>query len=397
MTKEKVKRSRNPETFTERLANLAYGKDEMNLCELPFALLSERNGTRKHLKFEIEDFDRDTRQSITRTLTVKGDPEFGLPTAKDEEIYLGLMKYTSDYHGFADAKVPLQRARLFELMGWPKSDWAYARLTLGMQRLVGVRLNYQNLWRDNRDKQFRDQGAFGILDSFHFRDQLQANGIYSESASLFRWSHVLFQSFDSGYLKRIDFGLQRELTTTARRLYRYLDKHFHPPHRGKISIDLARLAYQHIGVSPGIELDKVKKRYIAPAAEELESVGYLEPMATDQRFQKICRGQWTVAFVYNIKPANSEIADARSSRITGRLQSLSRRGISLSLAIQVIERVDDEVLVRAMRAMDEQRQRGISIRSPDMWLNKALNDGFQPSPAYTASVMRPDRKIFRRK
>lgn len=153
-------------------------------------------------------------------------------------------------------------------------------------------------------------------------------------------------------------------------MYRYLDKHFHPPHRRKISIDLARLAYQHIGVSPGIELDKVRKRYIAPAAEELESVGYLEPMTTDQRFHKICRGQWTVAFVYNTKPPTSEIIDARSSRITGRLQSLLRRGISLSLAIQVVERVDDEVLVRAMRAMDEQRQRGISIRSPDMWLTK---------------------------
>lgn len=155
------------------------------------------------------------RVRLSRTLTVKGDPELGLPTAKDEEIYLGLMKYTSDYNGFAEAKVVLQRSALFTLMGWPKSDWAYARLTLGMQRLVGVRLSYQNMWRDNRDKQYRDQGAFGILDSFHFRDQQQAGGSYAEHASVFRWSQVLFQSFDSGYLKRIDFGLQRGLSTTA--------------------------------------------------------------------------------------------------------------------------------------------------------------------------------------
>lgn len=394
-------RRKNPGTFPERLQNLAHGRDEMNLCELPFALLSERNGSRKFLRFEIEDYDRESRQTISRTLTVKGDPELGLPTAKDEEIYLGLMKYTSDYNGFAEAKVVLQRSALFTLMGWPKSDWAYARLTLGMQRLVGVRLSYQNMWRDNRDKQYRDQGAFGILDSFHFRDQLQAGGSYAEHASVFRWSQVLFQSFDSGYLKRIDFGLQRGLSTTARRLYRYLDKHFHPPHHRSVTIDLARLAYQHIGVSPGIELDKVRKRYIAPAAEELEQAGYLQPRDHDERFANIRRGVWTATFDYGTSHGTSSVVevtdDKSTARISSRLQSLANRGVSTALAVQLVDRVQDADLVRAMRAMDEQRQRGIAIRSADKWLTKALEAGFQPSPEFSSSQRRPERKLFRRR
>src|SRR5690606_25423156 len=41
-----------------RLRNLANGRDEMNLCELPFATLSERHDGREMLRFEIEDFDR---------------------------------------------------------------------------------------------------------------------------------------------------------------------------------------------------------------------------------------------------------------------------------------------------------------------------------------------------
>ncbi len=393
-------RRKNPGTFPERLQNLAHGRDEMNLCELPFALLSERNGSRKFLRFEIEDFDRETRQTVSRTLTVKGDPELGLPTAKDEEIYLGLMKYTSDYNGFAEAKVVLQRSALFTLMGWPKSDWAYARLTLGMQRLVGVRLSYQNMWRDNRDKQYRDQGAFGILDSFHFRDQQQANGTYAEHASIFRWSQVLFQSFDSGYLKRIDFGLQRGLSTTARRLYRYLDKHFHPPHHRSVTIDLARLAYQHIGVSPGIELDKVRKRYIAPAAEELEQAGYLQRRDHDERFANIRRGVWTATFDYGTSHGTNSVVevtdDKSTARISSRLQSLSNRGVSTALAVQLVDRIQDADLVRAMRAMDEQRQRGIAIRSADKWLTKALEAGFQPSPEFSSSQRRPERKVFRR-
>lgn len=393
--KQSGTRLKNPGTFSERLQDLTQGRDEMNLCELPFALLSERNGSRKFLRFEIEDFDRESRQIVSRTLTVKGDPELGLPTAKDEEIYLGLMKYTSDYNGFAEAKVVLQRSVLFDLMGWPKSDWAYARLTLGMQRLVGVRLSYQNMWRDNRDKQYRDQGAFGILDSFHFRDQQQSGGRYAEHASVFRWSQVLFQSFDSGYLKRIDFGLQRGLSTTARWLYRYLDKHFHPPHHRSVTIDLARLAYQHIGISPGIELDKVRKRYIGPAAEELEKAGYLHCRGHDERFENVQRGVWTATFDYG----NSKIAgtdDKATARISNRLQALSKRGISTALAVQLVDRVQDADLVRAIRAMDEQRQRGVAIRSADRWLTKALQAGFQPSPEYSTAQRRPERKLFRR-
>ena len=162
--------------MAKRLANLANGRDEMNLCELPFATLSERSTGREMLRFVIEDYDYDIGQMVNRTLTVKGDPEFGLPTEKDEEIYLGLLKYTSDYNGFSDPEVPLSRSALFELMGWPKSDWAYRRLTRGMHRLVGVRLSYQKLWRDNRNKQWRDQGAFGILDSFKSRDRRNVSG-----------------------------------------------------------------------------------------------------------------------------------------------------------------------------------------------------------------------------
>lgn len=399
MKKESNKKQKSANTLAQRLENLANGRDEMNLCELPFALLSERQGKRKYLQFEVEDYDREKRTTVSRKLTVKGDPEFGLPTAKDEEIYLGLLKYTNDINGFNDAKVALQRSALFELMGWPKSDWAYRRLTLGMQRLVGVRLSYQNLWRDNQNKQFRDQGAFGILDSFRFLDSRKGSGNFTEQASTFRWSNVLFQSFDCGYLKRIDFGLTRELSPTARRLYRYLDKHFHPPHHHSLTVDLERLAYQHIGVSPGIELDKVRKRYIAPAAEELEAAGFLAKVNYDDRFSKVRRGCWNVTFNYASNSRSRPVSgrDAQSGDSAKLLAALTKRGISTLLSIQLVKRHSREAIKTAIQAMDEQRQQGVVIRSPDKWLLKALNDGFQPTPDYRASQLRPERKIFRKR
>ena len=133
--KEEKERQVRPDDLAERLANLGNGRDEMNLCELPFATLSERNSGREMLRFEVEDYDHEVGGRVKRTLTVKGDPEFGLPTEKDEEIYLGLLKYSNDYNGFSNPEVRFSRTVLFELMGWPKSDWAYARLTEGMYRL----------------------------------------------------------------------------------------------------------------------------------------------------------------------------------------------------------------------------------------------------------------------
>jgi hypothetical protein len=281
-------------------------------------------------------------------------------------------------------------------MGWPKSDWAYARLLQGMHRLVGVRLSYENLWRDNRKKQWRDQGAFGILESFEFRDSRTVGSYasFEEYSSVFRWSAVLFQSFDSGYLKRIDYGLARGLSATARRLYRYLDKYFHPPHRMQISIDLARLAYQHIGISTGVELDKVRKRHIGPAAEELEAAGFLKAASPEERFRKVRRGVWTAVFDLAADGKTSvEHVPASQEPLVA---ALERRGIVASSARRLAAEQPKETLIRALMAMDEQRASGTVIRAPERWLSKAIQDGYQPAGTVASGSLRPERRVFRR-
>lgn len=377
-----------------RLADLQNGRDEMNLCELQFATLSERSVGRIALQYEIEDYDRQTGQIVQRTLTVRGDPDYGLPTAKDEEIYLGLLKYTSDYNGFSDPEVQFSRLALFEMMGWPKSDWAYTRLTKGMHRLVGVRLSYRKLWRDNRDKEWRDQGAFGILDSFRFRDVRKVGryASFDEQSSVFRWSSVLFASFDSGYLKRIDYGLARSLTATARRLYRFLDKYFHPPRKTTITIDVARLAYQHIGISPSVELDKVRKRHLAPAAAELEQAGYLRALGKDA-FRRIRRGKWQVTFE---REGNRDRKSNRPTDETARIvDGLRRRGVSAAAALTIAASHDATDVRTAAKAFDEQVHAGRVIRSPDGWFAAALKNGYQPSSGDERIRKRPDRRVFR--
>ena len=67
------------------------GKDELNLAEFPIALLGEKApaGVRT-LEFKDQIFDNGKRKLLNRKLTIEGSETYGLPTAKDDEVILGL-------------------------------------------------------------------------------------------------------------------------------------------------------------------------------------------------------------------------------------------------------------------------------------------------------------------
>ena len=111
----------------------------MNLVEFPFATLSERSCNRKVLEFQVEDYDRLLGKPVIRKLTVTGDAQFGLPTAKDEEVYLGLLQLTKVHNDFSEPVVYFTRSELIKLMGWRNRDWSYHRIATALDRLTGVR------------------------------------------------------------------------------------------------------------------------------------------------------------------------------------------------------------------------------------------------------------------
>jgi len=221
------------------------GRDEMNLVEFPFAMLAERTGGVNVLEFQRETYDRVVGKPVVRKLTVTGDAKYGLPTAKDEEVYLALIQLTKIYNDFGEPKVYFTRSQLIKLMGWKNRDWSYHRIGTALCRLTGVRLFYENAWRDNAKKKYRSLGGFGLLDSFELRDGRvrSKTGDETERLSEFRWNSVVFDSFQSGYLKKLDYSRVRDLSTIARRMYRYLDKHFYPPHRSTLTLNLKSFAF----------------------------------------------------------------------------------------------------------------------------------------------------------
>ena len=100
---------------------------------------------------------------------------------------------------------------------------------------------------------------------------------------------MIFQSFQSGNLKQLDleFYLKLRLPTT-KRMFRFLDKRFY--RRVRLDFDLRTLACEHIGMSRSYAPTELKRR-LKPALEELEQLGFLEPLDPEERYSYVKPGQ----------------------------------------------------------------------------------------------------------
>ena len=292
-------------------------KDELNLAEFPIAALTDRvpNG-QTTLVFE-DKLERRDHPPIVRRLTIMGTVKHGLPTSTDDEVLVGLIQLTKRRSNFTNPKVPFSRYELIELLGWPQSGASYRRIEEALNRWVGVVLMYENAWWDNNAKSWVDEN-FHVLDNVTLYDRerrKRSGGKASKNAkaatgrrskktgtegdplplSSFRWNEVIFESFQSGNLKQLDleFYLKLRLPTT-KRLFRFLDKRFY--RRARLDFDLRTLACEHVGMSRSYAPTELKRR-LRPALEELEQLGFLEPLDAEERYSYVSRGCWRIILI----------------------------------------------------------------------------------------------------
>lgn len=292
--------SRTSKEVGEAVKDYWNGRDEMNLVEFPLALLSERsaaNVTTLEYRDEIED----KGIPIQRHVVVAATAHHGLPTAKDEDVLMGMLQLAKLQNDFTSPKVYFTRLQLIRILGWDNCRWSYDRIVQSLDRWRSVSITYKKAWRDNSNREWQDRGGFGLIDSYSLKDsrkvgQEEKDNAPEETLSWFRWNGFLFDSFQAGYLKKLDYGVYRELKQqAAKRLYRYLDKHFYEPHRLRIELDLNTLAFEHLGMSRNYDSAQVR-RSLLRAIAELEEIGFIEFMSDKTRFVRLSRGRWSVVF-----------------------------------------------------------------------------------------------------
>jgi hypothetical protein len=323
-------------------------KDELNLAEFPIAALTDRiPDGQTTLVFE-DRLERRDSAPIVRRLTIMGTHKHGLPTSLDDEVLVGLIQLTKRRSNFTDQRVQFSRYELIELLGWPQSGQSYRRIEEALHRWVGVVLMYENAWWDNIAKSWVDEN-FHVLDNvtLYDRERRQPAARSGKAArpdkvplplSSFRWNDVIFQSFQSGNLKQLDleFYLRLRLPTT-KRMFRFLDKRFY--RRERLDFDLRTLACEHIGMSRTYAPTELKRR-LKPALEELEQLGFLEPLSPEERYSYVKRGCWRIILIRG-KSANAAPTAAGAGTgaegTTELIDALRARGVTARIAAELVE------------------------------------------------------------
>jgi hypothetical protein len=329
-------------------------KDELNLAEFPIAALTDRLPDGQTTMVFEDQLERRDSAPIIRRLTIMGTHKHGLPTSLDDEVLVGLIQLTKRRSNFTDARVQFSRYELIELLGWPQSGQSYRRIEEALHRWVGVVLMYENAWWDNTAKSWVDE-QFHVLDNVTLYDRERWRGSARSGKSgkgdragskadkpplplsSFRWNEVIFQSFQSGNLKQLDleFYLKLRLPTT-KRMYRFLDKRFY--RRSRLDFDLRSLACEHIGLSRSYAPTELKRR-LKPALEELEQLGFLEPLGPEERYSYVKRGCWRIFFIRG-RCATAEAQDpaARHEQPPSELvEALKARGVTAKTAQELVE------------------------------------------------------------
>ncbi len=357
---------------------LGNGRDEMNFAEFPLAAISDRiPDDQKTLVFEDSIYDSGKDEMITRRLTISASDLYGLPTALDDEVIFGLIQLAKK-NRFVDRKMTFTRYQLIQELRWRHEGRSYERLEKSLKRWLGVTLYYEKAWWDKDEQSWVDEN-FHILEQVTLYDQeRRLKRLRSDHSELplssFTWNEVVFRSFQSGYLKTIDLDDYHRLeSAVAKRMYRFLDKRFY--HKSRWEFDLMEFACEHIGLSRNYDTGQLKRR-LNPAIAELEAVGFLEPLSPAGRYVKIGRGKWQVVFTRQAAPK----LDAPSEEDATLIKRLSERGVTPSVAAELVRDYPNELIEMQVEVLDRLRQNKnrISIRNPAGYLVKSIRDGYLP-------------------
>ena len=273
---KKSSESDQAQNAAQKIEVIRHGLDEMNLTEYPFASLWKNTELRTEILNEWETVHPRTGKVVKAFWRVTGDPKLGLPTARDEQLYLVLMELTREA-GMQSPTVHCSRYDLIKRLGWSFCERDYDVLRDGLTRLKAVTITSQNAFWDAKKRTFRITGE-GLLDSFNMESEdggRKSARAGSAPDSYFCWSSLMFKSFQAGYLKTVDLDLAQSLSSPlALRLYRYLDKKAFGTRR-HFEIGLAVLCERHLGMRTSPYPSKHKER-LRTAHEELIACGFLQ-------------------------------------------------------------------------------------------------------------------------
>jgi Replication initiator protein A len=370
------------------------GKDEMNLAELPITLLTDRAPAgQRTIDRQVQAYDERTGKLIWRRVRVTGSESYGIPTAKDGLILLGLVYLTKKANDFTDRRVRFTRSELIRVLGWPDTGPYYKRIATSLYRWTNVFCLYENSWWESHRQAYATKG-FGIIDDFELND-----GSRSEPGGLLRsnfaWNDVFFTSLQSGFVRTLDLGVLFKLKhPTSQQMYRYLGKHFYRCR--ELTLDLEPFACEHVGLGRNYRDNGKIKEKLRPAIEELEAIGFLEPMTCERRYTKVGHRRWKItlrraegAEVADREPGGPSVAPGTSELA----KDLIARGITPMAAAELARGHPEERIRAKLEVFDwllAKKDKRVA-KSPAGYLVKSIRDDYAAPQGFESEADRSRR------
>ena len=370
------------------------GRDEMNLSEYPVTLLTERVPPGcKTIAFK----DRHG------TLTVTGSDDYGLPAAGDSDVIVALLHLTKSRNDFTAPTVLFTRYEVLKLLGWEDKGGNYHRLEESLRRWVGVTLRYDGNWWDN-DVRCRIDASFHILDDVTLFDREVRRTLRAQQQPLplssFTWGRKFFESCRAGNLKALDLGVYFSLrSAVAKQMYRFLDKRFYV--RRDWTFDLREFALEHVGLARTYgDAGKLKAK-LQPALEELEAIGFLEPMSAADRYSRTGRGAWNIRLVRKLPaPAEAKLAETKppEPEPTGLERELVGRGVTQAMAADLVRNFPEDRIRRQVEVVDWLREtKPKRVADVGAYLADAIRKDFAPPAGFQSQAARAEAEATARR
>ena len=165
---------------------------------------------------------------------------------------------------------------------------------------------------------------------------------------------------------------------TTKRLFRFLDKRFY--RRDRLEFDLRTLACEHVGLSRTYAPTELKRR-LKPALDELEQLGFLEPLKLDERYARVSRGSWRVLLIRG-PYGRGEVSEANEENEL--LDALTERGVSSKTAADLVSlrpasRVRAKIEVFDWLVRNQDKRVG---KNPSGYLVASIRDDYQTPDDY---------------
>ena len=234
------------------------GKDEMNLVELPFALISDRNS--KKISTIERRWAVQGKKGRTKNCyeIITGSNKQGLPTFQAERVTIAALALTFRKQA-KDPKIYTTQYEMCSLLHWPYTS-QYRKLLRNMFSLLkGITVETNHFYNAKTGK--HEWAVFGIIDNAHF----------SPEEGYFKWNEDFWNALQLGHIKQLDIGIYFSLKRNlSMRLFRYADRHIYNG-RGH-EIDLKRLCLDKLLMMGDYQGTKHLIRELQPAIDEINGI-----------------------------------------------------------------------------------------------------------------------------